>query len=88
METVEALDIVVALTSDWLRSEELEPTTLAFAMGSAPSMGLDGLIDEGATAAEEGWAAPTVRIAVLLQALPLLLDTRHMKTALLSAEVT
>ena len=89
METVEALDIAVALTSDWLSNEEeLELTPVAFAMGTAASMELGELIDEGIAAAEGAWAALTVSVALLLQVLPPSLDTRHLKSALLSVELT
>jgi hypothetical protein len=46
------------------------------------------LIDEGTAAAEGAWAKLTVSVALVLQALPPSLDTRHLKSALLSVEVT
>ena len=68
METVEALESVVGLTSDWLSSEEE----------------LGGLIDEGTAEAGEAWPELTVSTAVVLHALPPTLDTRQRKIAPLS----
>jgi hypothetical protein len=82
---------VIPLSSDWLSSEEdPEPTRPALAVSCAPSMGLDELINKGAAGAkdEEEEDEFTVSKAALLQALPPSLDTRHLKRALLSVEVT
>jgi hypothetical protein len=86
-EIAEALELVAPFPPPWFRSKEgLDVTTPAFAVGPAPTRGLDVLIDEGTARATE--AAVTVSVAVLLQALPPTLDTRHRKTALLSVEDT
>jgi len=51
MEIAEALELVVPFPLPWFRSkEELDVTTLAFAVGLAPTIGLDRAWAEGAVA--------------------------------------
>jgi hypothetical protein len=88
VEMVPGFDCAELSTPMEIAGEEMGVTTLAFAVGLAPTTGLDRACAEAAVATMAFEEVETVSVARLLHALPPALDTRHLKTWLLSAEET